>query len=973
MRQHNLPKPRPARQTAQIRPGSLSDPERQPKPHLRRLRQERKGDDYGSLDPTLEAPLSCLIDSISQSLFQKIDLKKQVKAANEWLDNKTSQVLEKVKQCQREMKEIDSGLYTSMQELYETYRPVTKEMPSIDVADVPNVQVHSSVTPTVTRYAGNKRYSQRTVPQRNIIQDRKMAIKSTANTFRYIKLIDPSNKPIPKVGDKFFVEKRSIQGYKEWVPATVDKILKTVINGKYEDRYKVKVENMNDSELNREEIDSSRLAYYYPCNLKLDIGSRVIAPHSVNQNHRMNYQSGIVAELPTRLNKYRYLVFYDRGASVYVPSNEVRYVLDCKKQPHEYFDVDSQEFIRSYLTSFPERPMLRVKPLERVKTRFRGVWFNARVIEVDASLIKVLFLNNGHSEWIYRGSPRLYPVFEKKRQIQQDTPTGKIRHRGTTVNQSQGPYIQYEVVSSDDDSDTSSERSITIKRESNISSGTVRAVARKSVTKPNSHMDHHYTHHSIQRRTSERRSTRLDYGKIIRKYPQGILNPRNNRPHSCSPYCVSWVTSENKKIKAMNPLAIPSVYAFKRDTEDSNVTYLSPCGKKLRSCEDILTFLRLTKLPLTIDLFDFDPAISIFDEFVVAQDYILIEDVSRGSEIVPIPCINTHDDTIPDLMEYMTERRGLEGVNLNTDPGFLFGCDCTDNCQDKSKCACWQQTINQARSFNYHLDPDKIGYQNRRLPEMLLTGIYECNSTCKCCQKTCLNRVVQHPLKIKLQLFKTKKKGWGTRCVNDIPAGTFICVYVGNILNEQYANETGRTHGDEYFAELDYIEVLEEHKENYEEFPPDFDDDPEWLSSDGERSNERTMKRPRDRCEGNEDSNDNYDQSNFAMDNDEDRNRDSKPSVRSYYGPSESVYIMDAKVAGNIGRYLNHSCDPNIFVQNVFVDTHDLRFPWVSFFALKYIPAGTELTWNYGYNVDSVPGKKLYCYCEAANCRRRLL
>lgn len=30
-----------------------------------------------------------------------------------------------------------------------------------------------------------------------------------------------------------------------------------------------------------------------------------------------------------------------------------------------------------------------------------------------------------------------------------------------------------------------------------------------------------------------------------------------------------------------------------------------------------------------------------------------------------------------------------------------------------------------------------------------------------------------------------------------------------------------------------------------------------------------------------------------------------------------------------------HSCSPNLFVQNVFVDTHDLRFPWVAFFTSK--------------------------------------
>ena len=96
-------------------------------------------------------------------------------------------------------------------------------------------------------------------------------------------------------------------------------------------------------------------------------------------------------------------------------------------------------------------------------------------------------------------------------------------------------------------------------------------------------------------------------------------------------------------------------------------------------------------------------------------------------------------------------------------------------------------------------------------------------------------------------------------------------------------------------------------------------------------------------------------------------------SMREYFGNNENVYIMDAKTSGNIGRYLNHSCSPNTFVQNVFVDTHDLRFPWISFFALHYIQAGTELTWDYSYDVGSVPGKKMKCHCESVYCRGRLL
>lgn len=54
------------------------------------------------------------------------------------------------------------------------------------------------------------------------------------------------------------------------------------------------------------------------------------------------------------------------------------------------------------------------------------------------------------------------------------------------------------------------------------------------------------------------------------------------------------------------------------------------------------------------------------------------------------------------------------------------------------------------------------------------------------------------------------------------------------------------------------------------------------------------------------------------------------------------LYIKAVLSAGSPGSSsgssllpLQHSCTPNLFVQNVFVDTHDLRFPWVAFFASK--------------------------------------
>ena len=87
-------------------------------------------------------------------------------------------------------------------------------------------------------------------------------------------------------------------------------------------------------------------------------------------------------------------------------------------------------------------------------------------------------------------------------------------------------------------------------------------------------------------------------------------------------------------------------------------------------------------------------------------------------------------------------------------------------------------------------------------------------------------------------------------------------------------------------------------------------------------------------------------------------------STRKYFHKDEDFYVMDAKSIGNIGRYLNHSCNPNVFVQNCFVDTHDLRFPWVAFFASTHITAGEELCWDYNYQVDQVAGKErgpLFC------------
>lgn len=99
---------------------------------------------------------------------------------------------------------------------------------------------------------------------------------------------------------------------------------------------------------------------------------------------------------------------------------------------------------------------------------------------------------------------------------------------------------------------------------------------------------------------------------------------------------------------------------------------------------------------------------------------------------------------------------------------------------------------------------------------MVSTGIFECNPKCKCDHR-CVNRVAQNGISVRLQLFKTSKKGWGVRCLDDLPKGTFLCTYEGEILTENQTEERGKELGDEYFAEIDFIECLKRLWKEYQE------------------------------------------------------------------------------------------------------------------------------------------------------------
>uniref|UniRef100_A0A8C0KMS3 Histone-lysine N-methyltransferase SETDB1 n=1 Tax=Canis lupus dingo TaxID=286419 RepID=A0A8C0KMS3_CANLU len=974
---------------------------------------------------------------------------------------------------------------------------------------------------------------------------------------------------------------------KTWHKGTLIAI-QTVGPGK---KYKVKFDNKGKSLLS-----GNHIAYdYHPPADKLFVGSRVVAKYK--DGNQVWLYAGIVAETPNVKNKLRFLIFFDDGYASYVTQSELYPICrPLKKTWEDIEDISCRDFIEEYITAYPNRPMVLLKSGQLIKTEWEGTWWKSRVEEVDGSLVRILFLDDKRCEWIYRGSTRLEPMFsmktssasalEKKHggQLRTRPNMGAVRSKGPVVQYTQdlaSTGTQFKPVEPPHslESQLAQSRKQVAKKSTSFRPGSVGS-GHSSPTSPalseNVPAGKPGTFHGMLERAPAEPSYRAPMEKLF------------YLPHVCSYTCLSRVRPmRSAQYRGKNPLLVPLLYDFRRMTARRRVNrkmgfhviYKTPCGLCLRTMQEIERYLFETGCDfLFLEMFCLDPYVLVDRKFQPYKPFYYILDITYGKEDVPLSCVNEIDTTPPPQVAYSKERIPGKGVFINTGPEFLVGCDCKDGCRDKSKCACHQLTIQAtACTPGGQINPNS-GYQYKRLEECLPTGVYECNKRCKCDPNMCTNRLVQHGLQVRLQLFKTQNKGWGIRCLDDIAKGSFVCIYAGKILTDDFADKEGLEMGDEYFANLDHIESVENFKEGYESDAPCSSDssgvdlkdqedgnsgteDPEesnddssddnfckdedfstssvwrsyatrrqtrgqkenglseiaskdsrppdlgpphipippvipvggcnppsseetpknkvasWLScnsvSEGgfadsdSRSSFKTSEGGEGRAGGGRGENVNGSSpftllsshpsvsqdvltlssstesegesgtsrkpttgqtSATAVDSDdiqtissgseaddfEDKKNMSGPTkrqvavkstrgfalksthgiaikstnmasvekgesapvrknTRQFYDGEESCYIIDAKLEGNLGRYLNHSCSPNLFVQNVFVDTHDLRFPWVAFFASKRIRAGTELTWDYNYEVGSVEGKELLCCCGAIECRGRLL
>ena len=89
----------------------------------------------------------------------------------------------------------------------------------------------------------------------------------------------------------------------------------------------------------------------------------------------------------------------------------------------------------------------------------------------------------------------------------------------------------------------------------------------------------------------------------------------------------------------------------------------------------------------------------------------------------------------------------------------------------------------------------------------------------------------------------------------------------------------------------------------------------------------------------------------------------------TFYFTVDENHVIDALVGGNSSRWINHSCNPNCEA-----DEQNGR---IFIKALRNIPAGEELNYDYGLVIDARYTAKLKadypCWCGAANCRGTLL
>ncbi|XP_035265910.1 histone-lysine N-methyltransferase SETDB2 [Anguilla anguilla] len=497
------------------------------------------------------------------------------------------------------------------------------------------------------------------------------------------------------------------------------------------------------------------------------------------------------------------------------------------------------------------------------------------------------------------------------------------------------------------------------------------------------------------------------------------------QPHSCSWICLPLPSlSAYQHLRGRNPLKVPLIWGFQRlhaappgqgaESGGPVVFYKAPCGRSLRGPGEVLRYLRETEADAQLHLGNFSFSAAVLLQRRVPPPggarELLDADISRGAEPVAVQLWNAVDEGRPARFRYRSQC-WLRGCLPGAGPVYASCCDCADGCADPRTCACLQLSLRPA--------PNAQLYRFRRLPRPLPSGLYECGPWCGCDRARCQNRVVQHGLQVRLQVFRSQDRGWGVRCIDDLDAGTFVCTYTGVVLRAGPDSGTSRLSAvtsdpsplkrkREEQSSDDEVEVVEEWRVPAVESgsPPNPEPpNPSPASPPVHVSVIKTPAGPLAAADGEQEPQSGgvergtspfsvshplllLPQTNTDAENGKWEGKEAEPGLNSEWAwlgeggdgeeghtgaDEEHLYYLDATEEGNVGRFLNHSCCPNLFVQNVFIDSHHRDFPTVAFFTSRAVTAGTELTWNYSYDPGSVPEQEVPCQCGCESCQGTLI
>ncbi|KAI1714478.1 SET domain-containing protein [Ditylenchus destructor] len=258
----------------------------------------------------------------------------------------------------------------------------------------------------------------------------------------------------------------------------------------------------------------------------------------------------------------------------------------------------------------------------------------------------------------------------------------------------------------------------------------------------------------------------------------------------------------------------------------------------------------------------------------------IMDDLSDGKAVYPIPVINTvDDDDVDPSYQYISKN-----VDKDIREEHFKGCKCVGKCV-RGRCPC----IDKSTIELYH--DGRVKNAGNYLHGFFTERLYECDAaTCKGCAGKCSQRMTPETFNLKVELFKTKDAGWAVRSKQYIECGTFVAEFVGEVLSLKEAGVRQRPEDYSYHV----------------------------------------------------------------------HNRDTR------YG-----HYVDPTRYGNISRFFNHSCFPNLIPLQYFSSHRDKTRASIGFIASRHIMPEDEMTIDYGHEwwenrIEFY--KDFYCRCKWVYC-----